>query len=99
MEAHFFCFLQIIGYKASTNYLGSILDLKLRFSHGIRLQVTPSVRVFCLKRNIICCIGVDHQKVTQFAATVRSCKPPEVYKGRGLRYQNEIVQKKQGKKK
>nr|QIA60003.1 ribosomal protein L6 [Frullania orientalis] len=101
MEAKFFCFLEIIGvgYKASTNAQGSILYLKLGFSHEIRLQVTPSVRVFCLKPNLICCTGMDHQKVTQFAAIVKSCKPPEVYKGRGLQYQNEIIHKKQGKKK
>jgi len=51
MEAKLFCFLEIIGvgYKASTNPQGSILYLKLGFSHEIRLQVTSSVRVFCFK--------------------------------------------------
>jgi large subunit ribosomal protein L6 len=101
MEAKFFCFLEIIGvgYKANTNAQGSILYLKLGFSHEIQLQVIPSVRVFCLKPNLICCTGMDHQKVTQFAAIVKRCKPPEVYKGRGIQYRNEIIQKKQGKKK
>nr|YP_010881045.1 ribosomal protein L6 [Apopellia endiviifolia]WIA66178.1 ribosomal protein L6 [Apopellia endiviifolia]WIA66219.1 ribosomal protein L6 [Apopellia endiviifolia]WIA66424.1 ribosomal protein L6 [Apopellia endiviifolia]WIA66465.1 ribosomal protein L6 [Apopellia endiviifolia]WIA66506.1 ribosomal protein L6 [Apopellia endiviifolia] len=99
MEAKFFCFLEIIGvgYKASTNAQGSISYSKLGFSHEIRLQVT-SVRVFCSKPTPICCTGMDHQKVTQFAAIVKSCKPPEVYKGRGIQYRNEIIHKKQGKK-
>jgi large subunit ribosomal protein L6 len=51
MEAKLFCFLEIIGvgYKASTNPQGSILYLKLGFSHEIRLQVMSSVHVFCFK--------------------------------------------------
>lgn len=99
MEAQFVCFSQIIGYKASTNLQGSILDSKLGFSHEIRPKVPPSVRVFCLKHNIIRCMGMDLKKVTKFAASIKSCKPPEVYKGRGIRYQNEVIQKKPGKKK
>nr|UQV94685.1 ribosomal protein L subunit 6 [Haplopteris ensiformis] len=99
MEAQFVRFLQTIGYKVSTNPQGSVLDLKLGFSHEIRLRVTPSVRVFCLKHNIICCTGTDPRKVTQFAASVKSCKPPEVYKGRGIRYFNEIIRRKEGEKK
>jgi large subunit ribosomal protein L6 len=100
MEAKLFCFLEIIGvgYKAITNPQGSILYLKLGFSHEIRLQVTSSVRVFCFKPNPICCTRIDHQKVTPFAANVKSCKPPEVYKGKGIQYRNEILHKKQGKK-
>jgi large subunit ribosomal protein L6 len=98
MEAKLFCFLEIIGvgYKASTNPQGSILYLKLGFNHEIRLQVTSSVRVFCFKPNPICCTKIDHQKVTQFA-NVKSCKPPKVYKGKGIQYRNEILHKKQGK--
>jgi len=86
MEAKLFCFLEIIGvgYKASTNPQGFILYLKLGFSHEIRLQVTSSVRVFCFKPNPICCTGIDHQKIIQFAASVKGCKPPEVYKGKGI---------------
>jgi len=63
-------FLEIIGvgYKANTNPQGSILYLKLGFSHEIQLQVTSSIHVFCFKPNPICCTGIDHQKVTQFAA-------------------------------
>nr|YP_006073005.1 ribosomal protein L6 [Nitella hyalina]AEH42824.1 ribosomal protein L6 [Nitella hyalina] len=101
METKYFCFLEIVGvgYKASTNPQSSILILKLGFSHDIKLQAPPSVRVFCLKPTLICCTGIDLLSVTQFAARIKGCKPPEVYKGKGLRYRNEIILKKEGKKK
>ncbi len=99
MEAKLFCFLEIIGvgYKASTNLQGFILYLKLGFGHEIQLQVTSSVRVFCFKPNPICCTRIDHQKVTQFVVNVKSCKPPKVYKGKGIQYQNKILHKKKEK--
>jgi len=58
-------FLEIIGigHKASTNLQGSIVYLKLDFSHKIWLQVMFSIHNFCFKPNPICCIGIDHQKV------------------------------------
>nr|QIA60170.1 ribosomal protein L6 [Haplomitrium mnioides]QIA60212.1 ribosomal protein L6 [Haplomitrium mnioides] len=101
MEAKFLCFLEIIGvgYKASTDAQGSIPPSKSGSSHEIRLQVTPPVRVFRLKPNPTRRTGMDHQKVTQFAAIVRSCKPPEVFKGKGIQYRNEIIREKQGRKK
>jgi large subunit ribosomal protein L6 len=101
MQAKFVCYLEMIGvgYKASTDAEGTCLYLKLGFSHDVKLQVPPLVRVFCLKPTLICCTGTDLQSVTQFAATIKRCKPPEVYKGKGIRYRNEILVQKQGKKK
>jgi large subunit ribosomal protein L6 len=102
MEAKFVCFLEIIGvgYKANTSSHGTSLTLKLGFSHDIRLKVPPMVRVYCPGRpTLICCTGCDAKTVTQFAAIVKSCKPPEIYKGKGIRYRNEIIIQKQGKKK
>jgi len=102
MEAKYVCLLEIIGvgYKASTDPKGTFLTLKLGYSHDLRLKVPPSVRVFCPGRpTLICCTGSDLNMVTQFAAIVKSCKPPEVYKGKGIRYRNEIIIQKQGKKK
>ena len=102
MEATFICFLEIsgVGYKASTDAFGKSLTLKLGFSHDIKLLVPPSVRVYCPGRpTLICCVGSEVKTVTQFAALVRSCKPPEMYKGKGIRYRNEIINQKQGKKK
>jgi large subunit ribosomal protein L6 len=96
MEAKLFSFLEIIrvGYKASTNLQGFILYLKLGFNHEVWLQVTFLVRVFYFKPNPICCIGINHQKITQFAASVKSCKLPKVYKGKSIQYQNETLHKK-----
>uniref|UniRef100_A0A0D6R176 Large ribosomal subunit protein uL6 alpha-beta domain-containing protein n=1 Tax=Araucaria cunninghamii TaxID=56994 RepID=A0A0D6R176_ARACU len=100
MESKVFRFLKVVGvgFKARAEEEGRKLFLKLGYSHEVELDVPPSVRAFCFKPNIICCTGLDLQKVTQFAATVRACKPPEVYKGKGILYLDEIVQKKQGKK-
>ncbi|KAK8518561.1 hypothetical protein V6N12_017707 [Hibiscus sabdariffa] len=66
------------------------------YSHEVELTVPPAVRVFCFKNNVVCCTGLDKQRVHQFAATVRSCKPPEVYKGKGIMYIDEVIKKKQG---
>ncbi|XP_049396141.1 60S ribosomal protein L6, mitochondrial-like [Solanum stenotomum] len=100
MEANFFRFLKIVGvgYKAKAESQGRLLYLRLGCSHEVELTVPPAVRVFCFKPNIICCVGIDEERVQQFAASVRSCKPPEVYEGKGIMYIDEVVKKKQGKK-
>ncbi|CAN6869720.1 unnamed protein product, partial [Brassica oleracea] len=100
MEAKFFRFLKIVGvgYKARAEEAGRFLYLKLGYSHEVELAVPPAVRVFCFKNNVVCCTGIDKDRVHQFAATVRSCKPPEVYKGKGIMYVDEVVKKKVGKK-
>lgn len=102
MQTIFMSFLEIhgVGYKASTDSSGKTLTLKLGFSHDIKLKVPPKVRVFCPGRpTLLCCLGSDNTTVTQFAALIRSCKPPEIYKGKGIRYGNEVLIQKQGKKK
>ncbi|XP_031249846.1 uncharacterized protein LOC116107695 [Pistacia vera] len=100
MEAKNFHFLKIVGveYKARAETDGCLLFLKLGYSHEVELTVPPAVRVFCFKNNIVCCTGIDKQRVHQFAASVRSCKPPEGYKGKGIIYIDEVIKKKQGKK-
>ena len=100
MEAKYFRFLKIVGvgFKARAEAEGRLLYLKLGYSHEVELTVPPAVRVFCFKPNVVCCTGIDKQRVTQFAAAVRSCKPPEVYKGKGIMYIDEVIKKKQGKK-
>ncbi|KAL4592290.1 hypothetical protein LXL04_005278 [Taraxacum kok-saghyz] len=100
MEAQFFRFLKIVGvgFKARAESEGRLLFLKLGYSHEVELSVPPAVRVFCFKPNIVCCTGIDKQRVHQFAAAVRGCKPPEVYKGKGIMYVDEVIKKKQGKK-
>jgi large subunit ribosomal protein L6 len=102
MEAQFFCFLEIVGvgYKAITDLEGRKLTLKVGFSHDIELEAPPGGRVFCPGRStLICCTGTSAQAVSQFAARIKSYKPPEIYKGKGIRYRNTQPRQKQGKKK
>ncbi|CAL9072810.1 unnamed protein product [Musa acuminata var. zebrina] len=100
MEAKNVRFLKIVGvgFKARTEAEGRQLFLKLGYSHEVEFAVPPAVRVFCFKPNIICCTGINKARVHQFAGAVRGCKPPEVYKGKGIMYIDEVVKKKQGKK-
>lgn len=101
MKAQYTRYLDLIGvgYKATTR-LGTELRFKLGFSHDVVFQVPQSVRVFCLKPTVVCCVGTNKTILTQFTAQIRAVKPPEVYKGKGIRYRNEVVvQKRSGKKK
>ncbi|KAJ4851620.1 hypothetical protein Tsubulata_047194 [Turnera subulata] len=97
MEAKFLKFLKMVGvgFKARTEQEGRLLFLKLGYStHEVELAVPPGVRVFCLKSNVICCAGLDKGRVHHFASAVRSCKPPEVYTGKGIFYIDEVVKSK-----
>uniref|UniRef100_A0ACD5WCX0 Uncharacterized protein n=1 Tax=Avena sativa TaxID=4498 RepID=A0ACD5WCX0_AVESA len=91
MEARFFRFLRLVGvgFKARTEREGRELFLKLGFSHEVQFTAPPAVRVFCFKPNLICFAGIDKQRVYHFAGAVRTTKPPEVYKGKGLLYMDE----------
>ncbi|CAH1433930.1 unnamed protein product [Lactuca virosa] len=93
-------FLKImgVGFKARPESEGRLLFLKLGYSHDVELTVPPAVRVFCFKPNIVCCTGIDKERVYQFVVVVHSCKPPEVYKGKCIMYVDEVIKKKQKKK-
>lgn len=84
-----------VGYRASIQ--GQKLDLQVGFSHPTQLDIPKSVTVTVDKSTTIIVSGNDPQVVGQFAATVRAKKPPEPYKGKGIRYENEYVRKKAGK--
>ncbi|KAL5564659.1 hypothetical protein UlMin_027823 [Ulmus minor] len=100
MEAKFFQFLKIVrvGYKVRAEAARRLLFLKLGYSCKVELIVPPAIRVLCFKNNVICRIGIDKQRVHQFAAAIHNCKPPEVYKGKGIMHIDEVIKKKQGKK-
>ncbi|MED6119512.1 hypothetical protein PIB30_012418 [Stylosanthes scabra] len=87
-----------VGYKARVEDQGRLLYLKLGYSHEVELPVLLAMRVFCFKKNMVCCTIIDKQRVHQFAAIVCNCKPLEVYKGKGTMYINEVIKRKQGKK-
>lgn len=84
-----------VGYRA--NVQGHKLDLQLGFSHPTWLEIPKGVVVEVDKGTTISIKGADKRIVGQFAAQVRGMKPPEPYKGKGIRYENEFVRKKEGK--
>ena len=84
-----------VGYRAAVQ--GNKLDLSLGYSHPTAVQIPKSVQVTVEKGTAISIKGPDKREVGQFAASVRAMKPPEPYKGKGVRYENEFVRKKEGK--
>lgn len=86
-----------VGYRASAQ--GQILTLALGFSHDIKYIVPTGITVTVEKQTTIHLAGADKQKLGQVAAEIRSLRAPEPYKGKGVRYNDEIVRRKEGKKK
>lgn len=84
-----------VGYRAAVQ--GHLLDLQIGLSHPTKLHIPDGVHVKVEKNTSISITGADKQKIGQFAATVRSVRPPEPYQGKGIRYANEFVRKKAGK--
>ncbi len=84
-----------VGYRAAVQ--GQHLDLAIGKSHPTQIRIPTGVQVVVEKSIKIIITGIDKQIVGQFAATVRAKKPPEPYKGKGIRYENEYVRKKAGK--
>jgi len=84
-----------LGYQAQVN--GNNLILKIGYTHPVSLKIPENLKVK-VDKNIISVWGIDKQKVGNFAAIVRKQKPPEPYHGKGIRYENEIIKKKAGKK-
>jgi len=84
-----------VGYKA--NVEGKVLKLDVGFSHEIKMDIFEGLNV-SVEKSIIKISGFDKQLVGEFAAQVRKNRPPEPYKGKGIRYVDEKVRKKEGKK-
>jgi len=84
-----------VGYRAQV--AGTKLDLQLGYSHPTLVDIPKDVKVAVDKGTLIMISGTDKQVVGQFAASVRAVKPPEPYKGKGVRYETEVVRKKAGK--
>ena len=86
-----------VGYRAAVQ--GSELVLQLGFSHEIRYPIPSGVKVTCEKPTSIVIWGANAEEVGQMAANVRSYRPPEPYKGKGVKYVGEYINRKEGKKK
>lgn len=86
-----------VGYRAQAQ--GHTLNLSLGFSHPIKYDVPKGITIETPSQTEIVVKGIDKQLVGQVAADIRAYRPPEPYKGKGVRYLNEIIQLKEGKKK
>ncbi len=91
--------LEIKGVGLRGNLQGNTLVMSLGFSHEVRYDVPEGVTVKMDGQTNIEVSGIDKQKVGQAAAKIRGFKPPEPYKGKGIRYADEYVVRKEGKKK
>jgi len=85
------------GYRASIP--GSKLKLQLGYSHDIDFDVPKEVKIECPKQNIIKLTSFDKEKLGEAAAKIRSFRKPEPFKGKGIKYSNEFIFRKEGKKK
>lgn len=86
-----------VGYRAESK--GATLNLTLGFSHPVVYQVPQGVEITTPSQTEIIVTGVDKQIVGQAAANIRAFRPPEPYKGKGVRYSDENVRRKEAKKK
>jgi large subunit ribosomal protein L6 len=86
-----------VGYRASVQ--GSNLNLQLGYSHDISYPIPPDLKITCERPTAITITGADRQRVGQIAAEIRSYRPPEPYKGKGIKYSGETIRRKEGKKK
>jgi large subunit ribosomal protein L6 len=86
-----------VGYRAAVQ--GNALVLQLGYSHEINYPIPPDVKIACERPTAIAISGADRQRVGQVAAEIRSFRPPEPYKGKGIKYSDEIVRRKEGTKK
>jgi large subunit ribosomal protein L6 len=87
--------IQGVGFKAAVK--GNILDLNLGFSHDLHFPIPAGIKITVAENTKIKIEGIDRQLVGQVAADIRSYYPPEPYKGKGVRYAGEQIQKKEGK--
>ncbi len=85
------------GYRASVQ--GKNLEINLGFSHPVVYPVPDGIRISCERPTSIKVEGTDKRLVGQVASEIRAFRPPEPYKGKGARYTDEIIRRKEGKKK
>ena len=86
-----------VGYRATLK--GNILNLQLGFSHDINFNIPDGVKIQVEKQNILKISGTDKQQVGMVASEIKSLRPPEPYKGKGIKEQGQYILRKEGKKK
>ena len=86
-----------VGYRAALK--GNVLNLQLGFSHDINFNIPEGVKIQVEKQNILKITGTDKQEVGMVAAEIKSIRPPEPYKGKGIKEKGQYILRKEGKKK
>lgn len=86
-----------VGYRAQIQ--GKELVMQLGFSHEIKFPIPEGIKIECPDQTHISVSGADKQQVGQTAAEIRKFRPPEPYKGKGIKYEDEYIFRKEGKKK
>lgn len=89
--------IQGVGYRASADK--NYITLALGYSHEIKYAIPTGIEIKCEKPTLIAISGFDKKLVGQVAAEIRALRKPEPYKGKGVRYENEYIRMKEGKKK
>lgn len=84
-----------VGFRSEVK--GKQLHMQLGFSHPVVMEIPEGITATA-EKNLITVTGIDKERTNQFAAQIRAKKKPEPYKGKGIRYQGEIIRRKQGKK-
>jgi large subunit ribosomal protein L6 len=87
--------IQGVGYRAQLS--GTSVSFSLGYTHPIEIPIPRGIQIAVDKQTRLTISGIDRQQVGQVAAKIRSLRPPDVYKGKGVRYANEVVRKKAGK--
>jgi large subunit ribosomal protein L6 len=87
--------IQGVGYRAQL--AGKTVQFSLGYTHPIEFPVPDGIQIAVEKQTRIVITGIDRQQVGQVAAKIRSLRPPDVYKGKGVRYAGEVLRKKAGK--
>ena len=86
-----------VGYRAAVQ--GKDLQLSLGYSHEVAYPIPAGIKIECPRPTEIVITGIDKQQVGQVAAEIREFRPPEPYKGKGVKYADEHIFRKEGKKK
>ena len=89
--------LEIVGVGYLAAIQGKTLQLRVGFAHEVHKEIPDGLKVTCPDQTHVVITGIDKQLVGQFAAEVRSVRKPEPYKGKGIRYDGEVVRRKAGK--
>lgn len=90
--------LEIVGVGYRAQVQGRVLNLSLGYSHPVEFPIPDGIIIECPTQTEILVKGVDKQSVGQVAADIRAWRPPEPYKGKGVKYSDEVIQRKEAKK-